>query len=669
MGRTYQKTTVGPFAGCTFYPQQRKDNECLYIVNLSSNGDLLDKRKGYDRYGAAVTTTLNPVNGLFQYKLPLGDAAGTRMILAGADDTTDGSAGGKLYKYASGSWTQLNSSLSWETNANARYLFVNINGRCYLCNGYCHLMKYYPGDATAMEMIEPVDVYEASGAHISWLDLPIPRMLGTFHDRIIIGNFNPGSGPYSTSDGSWASIGIKGPRTVYLSEVLSDFSNQVAFQVKEEYTFPTDDEQCVIAQLEYRDQNIFFLEDSTWQLTGDTGENFRGIPIDSSIGCVAPLSVVMTPIGPFWLAKDGVKRYNGQEIVDVSAKIKGIFTQQDDAVVLSPLFADMGKAAQASARYHPITKEYQIFLPLSGCDNNELLCAYNIETKAWRFGGKGTFYDTDTSLFTTDEKGYYGTIFITAEDDTGRYVGMHGDDNGFVNKDSQSCKDAYIEFLSDGSSAVKTVIALKNTASTPQEKWEYTYLATAASADDMFNGATLEILDDRTAVQKAAGTWPEGTNTAGTKRKITDCAVAATKFNITLDSALDYTVLNGCSFAIYWPIRDRIIIPLYDKEMATMKKLHSFLLRLRGTMENEIKILYKGDPGLWRVDQSIVALDPGAANVVRLESDGVAGVDTAVNCWGNNLVGRRFMLCIEEYSCAPFGFSGMVVEHSVLGSK
>lgn len=682
MPRTYQKTELGPFTGMNLAPGAKGQSELVYAANAYIGPEGLNKRYGYSRLGGPVNS-LKPVNGLCQYRLPAGNIAvsGSRLLIAGADDTTAPDAGGYVAKWdaSSSAWSRLNSSVSYSTDVKARYSFVTVNGKLFLCNQYSTLLKYYPDDATAFEAIVPKDGYPGDATHPCYTSIPIPHMLGTYDGRIIIGNFASGSGPYRTTQGADTYIDKYGPRTVWLSEALTDFNSDVVFQAKEYFIFQTNDEQFVVAQHEYKDQNLFWLTDSLWILLGDTGGNFKATPVSQETGCVASGSVCETPIGMIFLARDGFYLYDGvASPKKISEDIDRIFTQFYGSYDLGAIVMDHNNADLATARYNTVRGTYECWIPMLNFDGNHIGLAYNLNTQGWTLLGQGTYLDTSTGYITTAEHGIAATTAIMYEDETNMIFGCHADADGFVNGESNSQKDAYIELTgTSGSAATYAMIAT----------------GTYSSGTTSFStaGAILEVLDDRTTTERADGTaTPAGRIPAGTQRMITASAVAVAEgypYKVTF-AALPYAPQNGCLLAVYWPICYRTINEIYTKDQQTVKKLHRFIDRIRGTNRNSANIVsvvggsdtyagtyavwYSGNPSRMKVDQSITALGAGAvaqgtSYVPIRNEENYAKIDVRVNCNGSNLVGRKFAVIHEEFSCEPFAHDGSTIEHGVLG--
>lgn len=112
---------------------------------------------------------------------------------------------------------------------------------------------------------------------------------------------------------------------------------------------------------------LAFKENKTWVIFDiDTGANRR---LSESVGCIASRSVVETPRGTMWLARDGIYRTNGSTIERVSERIQPLL----DMLVA----ANMGQACAAYFEEH-----YYLSISTTGAANN-LVLDYDLTLDCW----------------------------------------------------------------------------------------------------------------------------------------------------------------------------------------------------------------------------------------------------------------------------------------------
>jgi hypothetical protein len=549
---------------------------------------------------------------------------------------------------------------SLPTGSDAKYNFVTVHGKLYGINKYCRPFVINPTSVAAdkFDYVVPVDGFSASALHICYTQLPIARMIGTFNSRIIIGNFLANSGPYTTTSTS-VSINNDGPLTVWLSEAITDLEQDVVFQVKEYFTFSEASGQSVVGQLEFRDRNLFFLSGSVWQLVGDTAENYTAVPITRNIGCVSALSIRETPYGVIWLSNDGFYLYDGTSAQKISDKIDPILQEMLYSYETNPYMIDRNRMWDACAVTNIHDQTYVAWIPIAAYDGQMLRLTYNYEAKAWTVGGKGCF--TVSNGANTDEWGD-GTraAWMYTDSDNQQHMMTCGSD-GWVHFPRTDGKDMYMELTANAANSSTSIVAVSATT--------FAFLG-SANLDDVFNGATFTIVDDRTAAQKAGGTFPTGNNDVGTSRTVSDCAYNAGTgtFKFTLSSALAYTPLEGCTFSLHWPIRHRLIDEFGTENPDTVKTLRCIQIRAEAEAGCTVYVRYEGNPLSWSPDVPLLTLSSTKTITMKHAGDG-AVTDRRVNCGPTKNTGRSIRYAIEYYGEGGPTIHGCLIESAVKGYK
>lgn len=112
---------------------------------------------------------------------------------------------------------------------------------------------------------------------------------------------------------------------------------------------------------------LVFKESKTWVIYDlDTGANRR---LTDSVGCVSHRSIVETPKGTFWLARDGIYRSTGQGVERVSQRIQPLL----ESLVASNI-------TQACGAF--FADHYYLSISTSGTSNN-LLLDYDLTLDCW----------------------------------------------------------------------------------------------------------------------------------------------------------------------------------------------------------------------------------------------------------------------------------------------
>lgn len=104
------------------------------------------------------------------------------------------------------------------------------------------------------------------------------------------------------------------------------------------------------------------------------GDGFRASLLHPRVGCAAPDSVDSLEDGSVvWLGPDGVYRYDGKSVENLSAAIQ----QTIDGL-------NRARLVQATARFDPDSGEYRLWVPEAGQVENTLCLVFDTSTGGWR---------------------------------------------------------------------------------------------------------------------------------------------------------------------------------------------------------------------------------------------------------------------------------------------
>lgn len=654
----------------------RNKGEVTFAINLENRGDKWQKRPGHARKGATPSPIAAPVNGLYDYILPRGtevaDVGFRNMLIAGADDKTSPDNGGKLYYYdvSSGVWTQINGSVPLLTGVNAKHQFVTIHGKLYGINKSCKPYKYYPNDANAFELVVPTDGgFLDPSLHVCYSELPIAQMIGTFDSRLVLGNFQSGAGPYAVNYPAGASVIVDrdGPVTAWFSEPIIDTSPDVAFQVKEFFSFTTARGQELVAQRQFQDNNVFFLSHSCHKLVGSNADEYYAIPLTYATGCVSAHSIQeLDSIGAdyygkavpglVWLSPNGFYFYNGSSVAEADHRINRIFMEMYGAYEAAPFLIDRSRLWNVTSRVDRRKGIYECWVPIGTFPGNQMKFVFDYKNGGWYLGGMGSFVDPATGYLSKSEHGENAECAAMLSTDEYMDIPVHADIDGWVNEQSNDWRDAYMELLgTTGSTAGSIHVSLT----------DYSYLNYLTA--DTLKGATLMILDDRTASERTSGATPTGRIDPGTQRTVTASAGNGS-FSLTLDSDLPHVPQNGCQFALYWPIRCRWWIEMFSRDSQTIKDLRMLWIRAKCHDDQSMRVWYQGDPSKIDPDQSILPITP-AVTLAASDATYASPQDFRVNCAPPYHKGRKIAVIVEEFSTEDFQLWQVMTDHAVVGYR
>ncbi|QDP58801.1 MAG: hypothetical protein Unbinned80contig1000_10 [Prokaryotic dsDNA virus sp.] len=137
--------------------------------------------------------------------------------------------------------------------------------------------------------------------------------------------------------------------------------------------FP-DTKSSEITGLIARDTGLLaFTEGSTFAVVAsDDGRGFKTVPISSTIGCVAPSSIVALPDGSVcWLGRNGFYRLIENKIENISGKIQEIINR-----------ITKSREKQSVAVFVPESEEYRCWVPMDGNQENSLCLIF--DGSGWR---------------------------------------------------------------------------------------------------------------------------------------------------------------------------------------------------------------------------------------------------------------------------------------------
>ena len=137
--------------------------------------------------------------------------------------------------------------------------------------------------------------------------------------------------------------------------------------------FP-DTSSSEITGLMARDSGLLaFTQGSTFMVVAnDNGTGFRTVPVSSTVGCVAPSSIVALPDGSVcWLGQNAFYRLEGGKIENISGKIDHLVKR-----------ITKSREKQAVAIYAPESEEYRCWVPMDGNQENSLCLIF--DGAGWR---------------------------------------------------------------------------------------------------------------------------------------------------------------------------------------------------------------------------------------------------------------------------------------------
>lgn len=137
---------------------------------------------------------------------------------------------------------------------------------------------------------------------------------------------------------------------------------------------------------------LVFTETSTYVITENAdGNGFRSQTISTTVGCVAPSSIVTMPTGEtVWLGREGFYSLSGEGFSLISSEISREL-----------LKINWARAIQATAAFDPVEKKYRCWVPSEGSLRNNLCWC-------WDRGGFTRRDDVDaTDVCVTDDHRKY----------------------------------------------------------------------------------------------------------------------------------------------------------------------------------------------------------------------------------------------------------------------
>lgn len=713
MLRSYYKTLTFE-GGMNLDVTEKRDGECLYLINLTSDIPAR-RRRGNSLWspGPISGTSWSEVNGGHQFIFPQGtaDAPFGSMVVGCADDPSVPVYGGKVFQVSdttidwlsvpvfdstpdAAAWlarfpdgiavgdkyilsttmleyecTAIGPPITWtatgsapvvlSTGPEAKYQWAEVHGKLYGINGYCHPFVVSPLDTspTKFALVNPVDGFNNSALHVCLLDMPTPRMIGSYNSRPIFGNFQAGAGPYATTAGSFV-INQDGPLQVLLGEAITDLDQNVVIQIKESFVFAEAKGQKLVGQYEYQDKNVFWCSGSVWQLIGSTADEYYAIPLTRTTGCVAALTIKETPVGMVWMAYDGFYLFDGSSVKKISDKIDLIFGEMLYSYSANPYMLNRSKLWDACARVDLQRGVYEAWVPLAAYDNQRIKFEWNWKRRSWSIHGKAVY--TSDNVSNTEERGENARVAWMNSDSDGVLTPMFGGVDGWIHRGRADCKDDYVENLVLAASTA-TIAKLSTTT--------YPYFGTT-TADDWVNGMTVVMLDDRTTAEQSAGTWPESRIAAGTTRTVSDSAYNAGSgtYQLTHDT-WGQAPQTGALIALWCPVACLWLDELGTDSPSTEKSLRSLAPRLAATSNSQLLVAYEGNPTDFNPDVSFVDNATPRKLVTLSNASTGAVTDIRIGCGPSRNNGRKIKVALEHQDGDDFQLHSIEAETVVKGYK
>lgn len=117
--------------------------------------------------------------------------------------------------------------------------------------------------------------------------------------------------------------------------------------------FIADDRGNVTAMVSVGGVLGIFKRDAIWVAQGDgSADGYSAYRLPGNVGCVAPRSLAVSGDVAYFLAEDGVYRFDGQSVQKLSKRIDGIFNRGWSSC-----------AERAIGVWHPTLNQYRLFYP------------------------------------------------------------------------------------------------------------------------------------------------------------------------------------------------------------------------------------------------------------------------------------------------------------------
>lgn len=727
MQRLYHKNDSGPWKGMNLYPHDRSDSEVLYAINRVPR-EGWRRRRGYDRLFNIILsdngnmTGYNHVSayggsGIYDYRFPETNGENHWLILTN-NQTYNGTYDPLVhpqYDYQGNVilWhnteygpiairLNVEAGLTVDCDAESRFDFRVLNGMLYGINGgKCDLFQVdyrkAPDWPNVMKYVgasyELYTTADGKDLNVYITQLPKAKVIGSFQGRLILANISADQLPTRErkSDDSiktdTMSFADDSPRTVLLSEAITwkypaiDANGNPAIyqQANEFFTFNTGDEQEIVAQREFSGRNVFFLSDSIWILNGERAETeYSATNIVNGIGCIAPFSIQEVHDGLIFMGTDGFYLLDRSfAIKQISDPIAPLVMEGHGTYEAPALAVDQNLVKHAcSVAYHG-ADEYRCWLPLAEFPDsgNQLCLVYNFVTGGWTINGIAaarypwTNTDNETINLTYKEKGMAANAACMYEDLPGRELPIWIDHDGWVNIEASHNMDAYW---------ITRIVTpdISATAFNIRDLMGEVNI-------DVFKGATIVMLDDRTLTEQQDGTFTTASRIPpGTSRTISTSSVSVGVHPYTrcsFSSTWSIVPQNGAVVAIYWPIRDRLITELYTKNPETIKRLSRLQARIKARNSGTIKCKVTSQPELLNSDDVLNEL-PFDSEVAMSQAGDVYGPtindfksanQRDFNFWvhpGHD-TGRKFYVMFEEYSIEDSEIYGWTSEMQSLAYR
>lgn len=314
-------------------------------------------------------------------------------------------AGDSIYTYTSSTANAIRTGLT--DNSNAFFNFIQIqdprsaaDDLVMMTNGV-NAIQAWPGSGTAV----------ALSTFTSATGVPICKYLLTHKERVYAINI---------VDGADADAGAKVARTGFGSDGLADphrFTESL-------YVGGSDKGGEIQGAGILNDQIIFYKKSAIWKFNPSTS-NTDLYQMEALTGLLAPYSLVDVGNMHIFLSNEGVKAYDGSNLVNLSEKV-------DDELFQNANFSQL---QYAKAVFDSEKSQYKLWFPSSGSNRNDRCLIYDIRPsmKFWQPPRTGrrvsfisTYYDS-TGKRRTLFGDYHGYLY---EDETGSNDGLSTGYNG-----------------------------------------------------------------------------------------------------------------------------------------------------------------------------------------------------------------------------------------------
>lgn len=215
-------------------------------------------------------------------------------------------------------------------------------------------------------------------------------------------------------DRLWAASNLNADRAYYSGNRIQYGWRSSQFVIAQ----PTgEDLEGITAFAPRRDELGVGKRRSLWKVIGDTPLRYQMIRVDANIGIWAAESVVVIRDAAYFLAEDGVYRWDGNGVKSMSRDTVHAWFTEDDTFNRA-LFAN------AFAHYNQQYDQYELFLPAAGSTDFDRWVALDLGTGQW-------YGPHLTAAFTP-------SCASVLEDESGLLYPVIGGDDGLIYQQNQA---------------------------------------------------------------------------------------------------------------------------------------------------------------------------------------------------------------------------------------